>query len=88
MGYHTREIKKGKLGEISKIREELEELEDAAVQENRILTLCELADLYGAIEHFLDEHFPNIYMSDLATMAKATEEAFKDGSRFARRSRA
>ena len=42
MGYHTKEIDKGVLGEFSKIREEWEELEDAHNQRDSILTLCEL----------------------------------------------
>ena len=36
-GYHLRAIRKGKLGEVSKIREELEELEDATEQGVRIM---------------------------------------------------
>jgi len=42
MSYHTREIEKGVLGEFSKIREEFEELEDAVLQGDSILTLCVL----------------------------------------------
>jgi hypothetical protein len=78
-GYHKRKIKKGVLGTTSKIREELEELEDAEEQDNRILAICELADLYGALEHRAREY--GFSMAHLATMAAATERAFKDGSR-------
>lgn len=52
VGYHTREIARGKFGEVSKIREELEELEDAEKQGVRIMVMVELGDLYGAIRGF------------------------------------
>lgn len=81
MGYHKKSIQKGTLGEVSKIKEELEELEDALSQNNKILSLCELADLYGSIEWFLKYNFPDISMKDLAKMATATKEAFEDGTR-------
>ncbi len=81
MGYHIKKIKKGTLGEISKIREELEELEDAMIQQNKILMLCELSDIVGAIKHFLNNKFPEFSFEDLMTMSDATESAFKDGTR-------
>ena len=50
-GYHLHAIAtKGEYGAASKIREELEELEEAIQQDNKILILCELSDLYGALE--------------------------------------
>lgn len=79
MGYHTREIKKGSLGETSKIREELEELEDAELQGIRILAICELADLYGALE--AKALNMGVTMQDLRQMSEATKSAFLDGSR-------
>lgn len=78
-GYHTREIKRGVLGQSSKIREELEELEDAEEQENTILAHCELADLYGALRACAMSY--DLTMEDLEKMANATERAFSDGSR-------
>jgi hypothetical protein len=78
-GYHKREIKKGVLGESSKIREELDELEDAEDQENKILVHCELADLYGALRACAREYW--LTMEDLVTMADATERAFQSGER-------
>lgn len=81
MGYHKRKINKGELGKSSKIREELEELEDALEQNNIILALCELADLYGAMSSFVEQNFSDISMEDIQRMARATERAFKDGSR-------
>jgi len=71
-GYHTRHIVKGKLGEVSKIREELEELEDADYQGAKILILCEIADLVGAVERYLEEKFPGITIKDARQMAKLT----------------
>ena len=81
MGYHSREIKKGRFGEISKIKEETEELEDAIIQGNKIMAICELADIYGAIDGYLEKYFPDIHMHDLEKMAEATKRAFEDGTR-------
>ena len=79
MGYHLRTINKGKLGETSKIREELEELEDALEQQNRIMALIELSDLYGALELVAINLGTNI--EELSIMSKATMKAFREGSR-------
>ena len=80
-GYHISDIVKGDVGEISKIIEECEELKDAENQENKILILCELSDLYGAIECYLEKHFSNIKMSDIKNMSDATKRAFESGLR-------
>ena len=80
-GYHNRVIQKGVYGEISKIREELEELEDAAEQGNRIMELIELSDMWGAMRKYLQTHFPGIKMNDLHKMSKATRNAFQQGHR-------
>jgi hypothetical protein len=79
MGYHKTEIAKGVLGEPSKIQEELDELIDADLQGNTILAMCELADIYGALEALAVKR--GLTMQDLATMAHATAEAFRDGER-------
>jgi hypothetical protein len=80
MGYHLREIEtQGVFGEASKIREELEELEEALEQSNLILALCELSDLYGAIEGVAEKLGAS--MEDVAAMAAATKRAFLDGTR-------
>lgn len=79
MGYHIRTIPKGVLGEPSKIREELEELEDALAQDICILAAVELSDLYGALEACADKL--GYQMHDLARMSEATKRAFTDGSR-------
>lgn len=81
IGYHLKEIERGKIGESSKIREEVEELIDAEGQKCKIMMLIELSDLYGAIELYLEENFPDITMRDLAKMSKITRRAFESGAR-------
>lgn len=80
MGYHKRKIEKGKIGEISKIEEELAELKDAIEQNCRIMAEVELSDLYGAIELFAKNKY-NLSMEDLKIMADITKRAFQEGSR-------
>jgi phosphoribosyl-ATP pyrophosphohydrolase len=79
MGYHLIEIKKGKLGEFSKIKEEFEELEDAVNQDNNVLVICELTDMIGAIEAFAKKY--NLKLQDLIQFSNCTKEAFKEGKR-------
>lgn len=55
-GYHRIKIKKGKFGELSKIREELEEAEDAEYQKQDIMLLIELSDMIGAIRGVADKY--------------------------------
>lgn len=81
IGYHVRNIKKGKIGEISKIQEELDELKDAIEQKNKIMALVELSDLYGAIELYLDKNFKDTSMKDLKVMSEVTQRAFRNGFR-------
>lgn len=81
MGYHIKTIKRGKLGETSKIQEELDELIDAEQQNCKILALCELSDLIGSIESYLELHFPEITIADLVQMSNLTKKAFRDGTR-------
>lgn len=79
MGYHLREIQKGILGKPSKIREEVDELEEALEQDNRILALVELSDIYGALKLVALSLGTN--MQEVVKMSEATERAFMDGSR-------
>lgn len=79
MGYHKTTIKKGIVGEFSKIKEEFQELEDAQLQNNNILSICELTDLYGAIEEFIKKY--NLTMQDLQDFSDLTKSAFKEGKR-------
>lgn len=81
MGYHKTKITKGKYGESSKIKEEIEELQDAERQNNKIMALVELSDIVGAIHGYLQRQYPNITMQDLVIMSNATRSAFMDGTR-------
>lgn len=81
LGYHKKKIKKGVIGEFSKIKEEFEELEDAVEQNAKLLVLCELADLVGAIELYLENHNFNITIHDLKLMSDMTRKAFEQGHR-------
>lgn len=78
-GYHKRNIQKGVLGEFSKIREEFEELADAVEQNNKVLTICELTDLIGAIKSYAKNY--NLTLKDLNIFSESTENAFKSGKR-------
>lgn len=81
MGYHKNKIGKGKLGELSKIQEELDELVDAESQGVKILMMCELADLIGAIDHYVQKRFPYLSLKDLRKMSRLTKKAFDEGTR-------
>lgn len=78
-GYHKKTIARGVYGEVSKIREELEELEDAEAQGVTILSLCEMSDLYGALEAVAQRY--SVSMLDLQKMSDLTKKAFQDGTR-------
>ena len=79
MGYHFTTIPKGKLGELSKIQEEYLELIDAHGQNNKVLEICELCDLLGAIEAYANSF--NLDLYDLKAMMEANKRAFKDDTR-------
>lgn len=81
IGYHAAEIKKGIVGEISKIQEELDELVDAWNQDCKVMSLVELADMLGAIDAFLEVHFPGFGLYDLIKMSNITKRAFRNGFR-------
>lgn len=78
-GYHTKEIPKGELGEFSKIKEEFFELEDAVNQGDIILQLCELSDMIGSIELYLEKY--NLKLEDLKKFSDKTKSAFLNGKR-------
>lgn len=82
-GYHlaSSEICSGELGEISQIQEELDELADAMRQDCRIMALLELSDILGAMELFLEKHFPDFSIDDIRTMQQITRRAFQNGAR-------
>lgn len=79
-GYHTKEIKKEKYGTIFKIEEEWNELKDAHLQDDKILELCELSDIVGAIEGYVTEKY-NMSLEDLIKFSNKTKEAFRSGKR-------
>jgi NTP pyrophosphatase (non-canonical NTP hydrolase) len=81
MGYHKATIKKGIYGQLSKIQEELDEVADAMDQNCKIMALCELSDVYGALEAYLKRNFVNMSMDDLRIMSNITKSAFNDGER-------
>lgn len=80
MGYHLTKIKRGIVGEISKIQEELDELRDAAGR-NKILELCELSDICAAIQRYIEKHHPGTTMEDLVGMGRLTISSFNEGER-------
>lgn len=83
-GYHIRDISRGKFGEISKIEEELLELKDADEQGVKVMVLCELSDMLGAMREYLNVHFPGMTLKDLEAMSDVTKRAFLDGTRTSR----
>lgn len=80
-GYHLTEIPKGDLGCISKIQEELDELKDAMNQGCKVMALVELSDMIGAVQAYLDNHFPGFTVQDLITFSQITKRAFENGHR-------
>jgi hypothetical protein len=81
MGYHIKKIKRGEVGEISKIKEELDEVYDASEQKSSLMILLELSDLIGAINEYLIKHHPSININDLIKMSEITKRAFLSGER-------
>lgn len=79
IGYHLYSIPKGKLGDISKIKEEIEEYEDALNQDCKIMAMVELSDIYGALESLAENY--KLSMQDLATFSNITKRAFINGVR-------
>lgn len=84
MGYHIMDIPRGHYGEASKVMEEALEFQDAVNQGVVLMALVELSDLYGAIQGYLEQHFPGLTMEDLAKMSEVTRRAFASGTRVAR----
>ena len=79
MSYHLKKIKKGELGKISKVQEEVQEYIDAKKQKCKIMQELELADIYGALEALAESH--GLKMKDLKRMSHITKRAFKSGCR-------
>lgn len=70
---HLKDIPKGIYGDFSKIKEEFLELEDSVEQKDKILQICELSDLIGAIEGFSMKKF-NLSIEDLHKFANKIKE--------------
>lgn len=64
------------IGEFSKIKEEFQELEDAFEQNDKILQICEMSDLIGAIELYADKF--GLTLNDLKVFNDKTKSAFKE----------
>lgn len=84
MGYHKTKIPRGEYGELSKIKEELLELMDANAQGAKLMVLCELSDIIGAIDGYVKQYHPSVTLDDLIQMMRLTQDAFKDGTRTAK----
>lgn len=84
MSYHIANIPRGEYGEVSKITEEVLELQDAVAQQATLMIVNELADIIGAIEGYLQRHHPSITLADLIKMKELTARAFKTGHRTAK----
>lgn len=80
-GYHLKKIKKGVVGDLSKIYEEVEEIKDAEEQGISLMVLLELSDTIGAIELYLEKHHPTITLEDLKKMSSLTRRSFESGER-------
>jgi hypothetical protein len=63
-GYHLKVIKKGILGDFSKVEEEFEEFLDAHEQKCTIMELVELSDLIGSLKHYYAKHNKGIDKSE------------------------
>lgn len=81
VGYHNSIIAKEKVGTFFKIIEEVEEAKDAILSGNTVMELVELSDLYGAIELYLKEKYPDVTMNHLKIMSNVTQRAFENGRR-------
>ena len=81
-GYHKKHIPKGEFGKFSKIREEFLEFEDAHEQKDRIMELCEMSDILGAMRAYLNEQYGgHVKFKHLIRLAKGTHRAFLNGDR-------
>lgn len=80
-GYHNNIIKRGEVGELSKIFEEIEEVKDANEQGVELMVLLELSDVIGAIELYLEKHHPSLSLEDILKMSSITQRAFTNGGR-------
>jgi phosphoribosyl-ATP pyrophosphohydrolase len=82
MKFHVDEIEKGVYGELSKIKEELEEAYDAEKQGIRLMLLIELSDIIGAVKGVADKH--GVSLDDLIKFAEVRSRVAKEEEASAR----
>jgi hypothetical protein len=78
-GYALRDVRRAHYGTLEKIEEEMDELRDSEAQGNRIMSLVEASDVYGALEGWAESNGTSI--EELAKMSEATKRAFTSGRR-------
>ncbi len=78
-GYHNVPIPKYPTQTAEKLLEEAREYLDACRQNNTIMAMCELSDVYLVVRQLAELH--GLTISDVAKMANATENAFLSGRR-------
>lgn len=78
--YHDSIIPKHPVGSFEKILEEVEEIKDAKLANNKVMELVEISDLLGAIEMYTKKEY-GITLQDLDKMNKTTQRAFINGRR-------
>lgn len=78
-GYHKNFILKNPNNSILKLKEEVDELIDAAASGNNIMLHQELSDVYLKLRQITYEH--QLDIDDLEIMADTTERVFKSGIR-------
>ena len=66
--WHTYDIPKGELGQLSKIKEELDEAYDAETQGQTLMLMFELSDIIGACGLVAQRY--GMSLDDLVTFAK------------------
>ncbi|MCZ2224367.1 MAG: hypothetical protein LC122_12160 [Chitinophagales bacterium] len=72
MKFHKKLIKKGVYGELSKVKEELDEAIDAEEQNQDLMLLIELADIVGACAGVANKY--GISLDQLVSFAKLRSE--------------
>lgn len=79
--YHLVPIPKSEPKTPEKILEEAREYIDAYSQNNKLLELCELADILLVVRQLLSTRYSGINIDELIAMGDATERAFLSGKR-------
>jgi phosphoribosyl-ATP pyrophosphohydrolase len=75
--WHKRVIIQGKLGELSKVEEELEEAFDAEERGQTLMLLFELSDIIGACGLVAAKY--GLSLDDLVKFSKLRSEVAKNG---------